>query len=135
MTDETRPGGQDPKLQAEAQQRWGKTDQWRESSRRTKSYGPEKWAEIKAHGTANEAAFAELLRSGAAPTGEAAMALAEEARLHIDRWFYPCTPAIHVNLAAMYEADPRFRAHYDDQADGLAAFVAGAIRANAQREA
>jgi hypothetical protein len=123
----------DAALQAEAEERWGNTPQWRESGRRTKSYGPAQWVEIKAQGTATEAAFAALLRSGATPNHEAALALAEEARLHIDRWFYECTPEMHVGLAAMYEADPRFRAHYDNQEPGLASFVAKAIRANAQR--
>ncbi len=134
MTHDTSPSGQNPELQAEAQERWGETDQWRQSSRRTKSYSPEQWARIKAQGEANEAAFAALLRTGAAPGSEAAMALAEEARLHIDRWYYTCPPTMHVHLAAMYEADSRFRAHYDDQEAGLAAFVAEAIRANAQRQ-
>jgi hypothetical protein len=31
----------------------------------------------------------------------------------------------------MYEADPRFRAHYESRREGLAAFVAASIRANA----
>jgi len=123
----------DAALQAEAEERWGNTPQFRESSRRTKSYGAEQWAKIKAQGAATEAAFAALLRSGATPSDAAALALAEEARLHIDRWFYACTPDMHVGLAAMYEADPRFRAHYDDQEPGLASFVANAIRANAAR--
>ena len=133
MTDETLPSGHDPEHEREAERRWGQTDQWRESKRRTKSYGPEQWSQIKAQGAATEAAFAELLRAGVAPTDRAAVALAEEARMHIDRWFYPCPPTMHVGLAAMYEADPRFRAHYDDQEPGLASFVAAAIRANAER--
>lgn len=115
----------------EAEARWGQTESWRESKRRTKSYGEDDWRAIKAEGAATEQAFADLLRAGASPSSDAARGLAEEARLHIDRWFYPCPPAMHVNLAGMYEADPRFRAHYDDQEPGLADFVAAAIRANA----
>ena len=37
-----------------------------------------------------------------------AMALAERARLHIDRWFYPCSHAMHEGLGRMYVQDPRF---------------------------
>jgi len=125
----------DPELQKEAESRWGQTEAWRQSQRRTKSYGPEQWATIKGAGAENEAAFAELMRSGADPDGEAAMDLAEAARRHIDRWFYDCPPAMHVGLADMYEADPRFRAHYDEREPGLAAFVSAAIRANARRRA
>ena len=40
---------------------------------------------------------------------------------------------MHVGLADMYEADHRFRAHYEGRAEGLASFVARAIRANAAR--
>lgn len=123
----------DPELQKEAEARWGQTEAWRQSQRRTKSYGPEQWEQIKKAGADNEAAFAALLRSGAEADGEAALRLAEAARLHIHRWFYDCPPAMHVGLADLYEADPRFRAHYDEQEPGLAAFVAAAIRANAAR--
>ncbi len=61
------------------------------------------------------------------------MALAEQARLHIDRWFYPCSASAHAALAEMYTGDPRFRAHYDNRVAGLAGYVAAAIHANAGR--
>ena len=117
----------------EARQRWGDTDAYRESARRTKQYGKEQWAVIKAEVEGIEAGMARLLAAGEAPDGDAAVALAEEARKHIDRWFYPCSHTMHMGLADMYTADPRFAAHYDDRAPGLAAFVAEAIRANARR--
>jgi hypothetical protein len=58
----------------------------------------------------------------------------EKHRLHIDRWFYPCSRAMHVSLGEMYVSDPRFAEHYDKQRPGLAQFVCDAIRANAARE-
>jgi hypothetical protein len=119
--------------EAEVEARWGETEAWRESRRRTKRYSPGEWEAIKAEGAANEAGFVALLRTGAQPTDDRAMDLAEAARRHIDRWFYDCPPEMHASLAGLYESDPRFRAHYDDQEPGLAAFVAGAIRANALR--
>jgi hypothetical protein len=51
----------------------------------------------------------------------------------ISRWFYDCGYDIHRGLADMFVADPRFTAHFDDQADGLAAYVHDAIIANADR--
>lgn len=117
----------------EARDRWGDTDAYRESARRAQQYKAADWSKIKAEIEAVEAAMAALLTAGEAPHGSKAMDLAEEARLHIHRWFYPCSPAMHVGLADMYTADPRFAAHYDDRAPGLAAFMAGAIRANAAR--
>lgn len=126
--------GSQPKAWAdEARERWGDTDAYKESARRTKEYGKEQWAAIKAELEGIEARMAELLAAGAAPESQEAMALAEEARLHIHRWFYPCSPGMHAGLAEMYTADARFRAHYDDRAPGLAGFVATAIKANAAR--
>jgi len=88
---------------------------------------------MRAETEAAEAHMAQLLTAGAAPDSVEAMDGAEAMRRHIDRWFYPCGPHMHVALADMYEADPRFAAHYDARAAGLAAFVAAAIRANAAR--
>ena len=72
---------------------------------------------------------------GVAVDAEETLGLAERARNHIDRWYYTCSPAMHAKLADMYTSDERFRAHYDDRHDGLAEYVAGAIKANASRQA
>ncbi|MEZ4450329.1 MAG: MerR family transcriptional regulator [Nannocystaceae bacterium] len=117
----------------EAKARWGQTDAYRESTRRTRGYGPEEWAAIKAEGEALIAGLLAAIDAGARPEDEAATALAETHRLHIDRWFYPCDPAMHEGLAAMYTADARFRDHYDRHREGLAEFFAAAIRANSAR--
>ena len=98
-----------------------------------RKYGKADWERIKAESAALEEHMARLLSEGEAPDGEKARAGAEELRRHIDRWFYPCSVEMHVGLADMYEADARFRAHYDERAEGLASFVAAAIRANASR--
>ncbi len=36
-------------------------------------------------------------------------------------------------LGEMYVADPRFTAHYEERAEGLAQYVCDAISANAER--
>lgn len=120
-------------LAAEAKERWGDTDAYQESMRRTRNHGPEQKKAIAAELEDIERGFAEALAAAAPADGERAMDLAEEARLHIDRWYYPCSHTMHVGLAEMYTADARFRAHYDDRADGLAEYVSAAIRANAAR--
>lgn len=125
--------GMDDPYADEARERWGHTEAYKESARRTKRYQPGDWAKIEAESEAVERGMAELLAAGEAPDGARAMDLAETARLHIDRWFYPCPHTMHVGLADMYTADPRFTAHYDEREPGLAAFVAAAIRANAAR--
>lgn len=123
----------DPDLAEEAKDRWGDTEAYRESMRRMKSFTKDDWTRMREEGEAVESDMAALMRAGEEPDGEAAMDVAERARAHIDRWFYPCDHAMHARLAAMYEADPRFRSHYEERAEGLAAFHARAIRANAAR--
>lgn len=119
---------------AEAKERWGRTDAYRESAKRAKGYSKDDWAGIETESEAIEQGFAEAMKSGASADGERAMDLAERARLHIDTRFYPCSHAMHASLAEMYTADARFRAHYDDRAAGLAEYVATAIRANQARQ-
>lgn len=121
-------------LRKEAEERWGDTEAYEESVRRAKDYTPEDWARIKAESDAIEQALADLMAAGHPPDGEEAMEQAEAARRHIGH-FYDCSHAMHAGLADMYESDPRFRRHYEERAEGLAAYVAAAIRANAARAA
>jgi DNA-binding transcriptional MerR regulator len=117
----------------EAQARWGKTEAYAESKRRTKGYTKEDWNQIRRETDEVIAKLAELFASGAPPTDPRALDLAEEHRLQIDRWFYPCSRAVHRGLGEMYVSDPRFSAVYDARKPGLAQFVCEAIRANASR--
>jgi DNA-binding transcriptional MerR regulator len=129
-------GDFDPtQYEAEVQRHWGETEAYRESARRTGRYGKEQWKQIAAEGAEIEPGLAALLVAGAAADSPEAMDLAEQHRLQIDRWFYPCSHEMHVGLAEMYVADERFRKHYDDRQPGLAQFVHDAIKANAARAA
>lgn len=118
---------------AEAEERWGDSDAFRQSRERVRRYGKEDWQRMGQASEAIERRFAEALAAGEPPDGPAAMDVAEAHRQHIQHWFYDCSPALHVGLADLYEADPRFARHYDDRAPGLARYVAAAIRANAAR--
>lgn len=118
---------------AEAEERWGGTDAYAESKRRTSRYSKEDWARMGAEVDRVEAGLAAAMEAGLPATGEKAMALAEEHRRHISRWFYDCSYQMHRGLAEMYTADPRFADHYDRRAPGLAAYVRDAILANAER--
>ena len=117
----------------EVRERWGDTDAYRESMRRTRRYGKEDWARIKEESETVFARLAELMSAGDHAAGRAAMDLAEEHRCHIDRWFYPCSHRMHGGLADMYTADSRFTAYFEKRAAGLADFVRDAIKANAAR--
>ncbi|NBM19092.1 MerR family transcriptional regulator [Streptomyces sp. GC420] len=127
-------GDFDPEEHAqEAGQRWGGTDAYRQSQRRTASYTKEDWLRIKAEQEDWNRRFAAVMDSGAGPESEAAMDLAEEHRRQIGRNFYECGYEIHRGLAEMYVADPRFTATYEEIKPGMAAFLRNAVLANAVR--
>ncbi|OPX12987.1 MerR family transcriptional regulator [Mycobacterium sp. AT1] len=121
--------------QAEAEQKWGETEEWKESQRRAKSYGKQAWIQIKSEGEAVEKALSDAFRTGLPADSEEAMDAAEQHRLHVNRWFYDCPPAFHRNLGDMYVSDPRYVANYDETfgLPGLAAYCREAIHANADR--
>jgi DNA-binding transcriptional MerR regulator len=118
---------------AEAEQRWGETDQWRESQRRSAAYTKEDWVEIKAQADANIAAFAEAIRAGEPADGPIAMDLAEAHRTHIARWFYRLDHDQHRGLGDLYTSDARYYEPYEQIAPGFSQYVRDAIHANADR--
>ncbi|MFG1953656.1 MerR family transcriptional regulator [Micromonospora sp. NPDC048830] len=125
-------GDFDPDAHAEeAQRRWGGSEAYRESARRVAGYGKEDWLRNKAENEDWGRRFAEVMASGAPADGPAAMALAEEHRQLVSRWFYECTYEIHTGLADMYVADGRFTAYYEAIRPGMAAYLNEAIHANA----
>ncbi|MCY1004568.1 MerR family transcriptional regulator [Nannocystis pusilla] len=119
--------------EAEAEARWGHTEAFRESKRRTAGYGKGDWQQIKDEAAATFERLGALMTAGAAPDSPEAMDAAEAHRRHIDRWFYPCSPAFHRNLGRLYVDDPRFTANIDKTTPGLAAYAAAAFAANAER--
>ncbi|MFF5570584.1 MerR family transcriptional regulator [Streptomyces luteogriseus] len=127
-------GGKDPEQYAEeVEERWGDTDEYADSQRRTASYTKEDWKRIQAEAADWGERYGALMSADEPPTGEAAMTLAEEHRQHIRTWFYECTHDIHRCLGEMYVSDERFKAFYDALRPGLAEHLRDAIAANAAR--
>jgi DNA-binding transcriptional MerR regulator len=127
-------GDFDPDEHAEeVEERWGQTDAYRESQRRTARYSKEDWTRIRDAQGAVTLRAADLLRSGAAADSVEAMDVAEAHRQQISQWFYDCGYEMHIGLAEMYVTDPRFTATYEKVAPGLAQFLHDAILANAAR--
>ena len=118
---------------AEAEERWGDTEAYRQSRRRTAAYTKEDWQRIMADQQGNTQRLGEARRAGLEPTSERAMELAEEHRLVIDRWFYECGHDMHRKLGEMYVEDSRFTAHYEQVEPGLAVWLRDAIAANSAR--
>jgi MerR family transcriptional regulator, thiopeptide resistance regulator len=113
----------------EAKERWGDTDAYKESARRTKSYTKADWQRIGAESEEINQAFIALMDAGVPATSTQAREVAERHRGHITKWFYPCSPEIHAGLGAMYVADPRFTKNIDKARDGLAKYMSEAIAA------
>lgn len=106
----------------EVRERWGGTDEWRQSQARAARLTKQDWVEIKAENEALLDALAEGKRAGIVPGSPQANALAARHRAGISR-FYDCSDDMHVCLAQMYLADERFTRYYDDIEPGLAQFV------------
>jgi len=118
---------------AEAEQRWGTTDAWKQSQSRTATLSEDDWQHVKAETDALEAAFAQAMAAGAPVDSARAGELAERHRASIAR-FYDCSHSTHRNLAEMYVADERYRQHYEDAAPGLAQYTRDVIVANADAQ-
>ena len=117
----------------EAEQRWGHTQAYKVSVRRTKSYTEADWRRMKDEQAAIYADAFAALEAGVRPDEQRAMDVAERHRLSIDRWFYPCSAKMHCGLADLWEADRRFADNIDQHGPGLTQFLAAAVRANAAR--
>jgi MerR family transcriptional regulator, thiopeptide resistance regulator len=129
-------GGFDPsQYEDEVRERWGATEAYEESARRTRRYTADDWRRFKAESEEIATAIAALMDQGVAPDDPRATDTVERHRLQIDRWFYPCSRAMHAELGRMYVADPRFRETYEKIRPGMAQYVCDATAANAARGA
>jgi MerR family transcriptional regulator, thiopeptide resistance regulator len=117
----------------EAAERWGETDAFKESQRRSAAYTKEDWIEIKRQADENIQGFTDAIKAGEPADGPVAMDLAEAHRQHIARWFYDCSPELHKSLAELYVSDRRFSEPWEKLAPGFSQYVHDAILANAAR--
>lgn len=121
-------------FEAEAKERWGQTEAYKISMERAKDYTPEDWAKIKAEREGIAARLGALMAEGKSPSDDVVLDVVEEHRAHLERWFYPCSKAMHRGLGRMFADDPRFAANFEKIQPGLAVFVASAFEAHATKE-
>lgn len=127
-------GDFDPaRYEYEARERWGETDAFKHSQDRAKRYSKDDWEAIQSEMADLHRRIATAMQAGVLAASDEAMALAEQHRQVISRWFYDCSYEIHRGLGAMYVDDPRFTANIDKTAPGLASYIREAIVANANR--
>ena len=111
----------------EARRRWGGTDAYAESEKKTAGYGKEQWAAIQQEADEIFAAFAAL--RGHAPDEPDVQALVARWQAHITRNYYACTKEILAGLGQMYTADERFIQNIDRAGAGTAQLMSAAIAA------
>ena len=114
---------------AEARERWGNTDAYREHEQKAKNYTKEKWAEANDGMMAIFAEFAACKQRGASAGSAEAQALVAKLQAHITANYYTCTDEILAGLGKMYVADERFKKNIDKYGDGTAEFASDAIEA------
>lgn len=116
----------------EAEERWGASPAWKQSKERVARMSKEEWAAVKAEGGALEADCAAAAARGVAPDSAEARALMARRAAWL-RHFYEPGPELFAGLGEMYLQDPRFRAHYEKTAPGLAEWLRDAMAAFAAR--
>ena len=113
----------------EARERWGSTDAYGASARRTSAYIPEDWRRQRSEGDDLNQRLLALMDAGVPADSEEGAELVDAHRAHITAWFYDCAPEIHAGLGVVYVEDQRFRSTIDKAGDGLASYLSAAIEA------
>lgn len=116
---------------AEAEERWGDTEPFAESQRRTSRMTKDDWLRFRTEQDDVLRHIIEVFDSGEPADSVTATTSIDAHRALIDTWFYPCSKQMHVKLSEMYVADDRFRRYYDQHRVGLAQYVHDVIAANA----
>ena len=110
---------------AEARQRWGGTEAWKESERNTARRTAAQQQETADGLMQVFAKFAALPDKD--PASDAAQTLAAELQQYITDHYYTCTKEILQGLGQMYTTDERFAANIDRCGAGTADFASQAI--------
>ena len=115
------------KYKAEAKEKWGKTDAYKEHTEKTKEYSKEKWNQLSQEMNDIFVEFAVCMQSNQEPNSPKAQTLVKRLQDHITENYYLCTNEILAGLGQMYVADERFKNNIDKHANGTAEFACKAI--------
>lgn len=113
------------KYAEETKQKYGNSDAYKESMKKTSKYTKEDWARIMKRGEEINKRIAALMDKGPADA-EVQQAVAQW-RQYITDSFYTCTPEIFKGLADLYVDDERFTKNIDKYRPGLAQFLREAM--------
>lgn len=111
----------------EVKEKWGQTDAYVESKRKTSGYSKEDWAKINAEAEGIYRRFAAVMNQ--ASDAPEAQKLVADWQAYITKYYYNCTKEILAGLGQMYVCDERFQKNIDRCGEGLADFMSRAIAA------
>ncbi|MFI6348189.1 MerR family transcriptional regulator [Streptomyces sp. NPDC050560] len=109
---------------AEARQRW--PEQWEQSRRAVAGMGADTVAQWQREVTAGMIRMAEFMVAGTPVADPAVQAEADAQYRAVCRFWTPCAAA-YKGLGQTYVDDPRFRANFDEIAEGLAVYQRDAM--------
>ena len=116
------------KYKAEAREKWGNTDAYKQHEEKTRNYSKQKWNTLAEGMDCIMAEFALCMRKDENPNSTEAQNLVKMLQNHITENYYLCTNEILAGLGQMYVADERFKKNIDKHADGTAVFISEAIQ-------
>ena len=120
---------QKEKYATEAKEKWGNTDAYKESAKKTSAYSDEKWTEVNSGMNAIIFEFADCMKNNSSPESESAQGLVQKWQDYITETHYTCTKEILAGLGMMYVGDERFKANIDKCGEGTAEYMSKAIEA------
>ena len=115
------------KYKAEVQEKWGKTDAYKEHTEKTKNYSQQKWDNLAEEMDRIMKEFFICMKDGETPDSQKAQKLVNALQNHITESYYNCTNEILAGLGKMYVADERFKNNIDKHGAGTADFINKAI--------
>ncbi len=110
----------------EARERWGSTDEYRQSANRTKNYTKEDWERIKKEADEIYDIFVKLMENNSSKNERDDAA--KKWQQHISDNYYDCSDYVMLGLAEMYVSDERFKKNINKHKAGLAEFMSNSIK-------
>lgn len=123
--------GWQPSWVTEAHDRWGDSAQWAEYAERSAHMDVDDWQQVADRSATLSQRLVDAMAAGVTPGSPEADVVAGLHRASIDEHF-TCSRSMQVCLARTYTDDPRFRAHYEDLAPGLAAWLRAVVEESAR---
>lgn len=114
------------KYEKETQERWGHSDAYKQSKKKTAKYKKEDWQRIMTESGKIFGKFAEYKDFDVSDPRVQEQVV--NWKQYITKYFYECTDDILLGLSQMYVADERFTKNIDKYGEGVAEFMSNSIK-------